>query len=221
MRKLVTRIVAGAMAMGSVAAVGVGTAGASSPSAASTTTTAAPPFVSGNRWLSVNVDNVMGFGSPGATGGCYEANSYLQGQTVVFRMWGIDNLTGKPLVGDPSPTAPIKGSNVQSVVIKDLPGVAVNPMMTYSTRDGFFTYGWLTTKATPVGVVPFKVIVTLKPVPATYKMVMVNVNGVMKSKKVVKTPAIPAKGYAYSQSALVSGAGSLPSPSQLTIGAAA
>ena len=218
MRKLVTQIAAGAMVVGSVAMFGATGSGASTPHAA-TTTTAAPPFQSGNKWLTVNVDNVMGFGSPGATGGCYLANSYIQGQTVVFRMWGIDNMTGKPLTGDPSPTAPLKGSNVQSVVIKDLPGVSPNPQMTYSTHNGFFTFGWFTTAATPTGVVPYKVIVTLKPVPATYKTVKVTVNGVTTTKKVINTPAIPTKGYAYSESGLSTGTGSLPSPSQLTINA--
>jgi hypothetical protein len=220
MRKIVTHLAAGAMVIGSVALFGAASAGAST-SHATTTTTAAPPYVSGNKWLSVNVDTVMGYGSPGATGVCYLANNFVQGQTVVFRMWGIDNLTGKPLVGDVSPTTPMAGSNVQSVVIKDLPGVAVNPVMEYATRDGYFTFGWKTSTATPVGVVPFKVIVTLKPVPATYKTIKVKVNGVMTSKRVVKTPYIPAKGYAYSQSSLVPGTGSLPGASQLTIGAAA
>jgi hypothetical protein len=220
MRKLVTQIAAGAMVIGSVAMFGATGSGASTPKAA-TTTTVAPPFVTGNKWLTVNVDNVMGNGSPGVTSGCYLANSFIQGQTVVFRMWGIDNLTGKPLIGDPLPTTPIKGSNVQSVVIKDLPGVLPNPQMVYNTRDGYYTYGWFTTKTTPTGVVPFKVIVTLKPVPATYKTIKVMVNGVSKTKKVIKTPAIPAKGYAYSQSGTATGTGSLPSPSQLTINAAA
>ena len=220
MRKLVTHIAAGAMIVGSVALFGATGSGASTPKAA-TTTTVAPPFVTGNKWLTVNVDTVMGFGSPGATGGCYLSNNFIQGQTVVFRMWGIDNMTGKPLIGDPSPTSPLKGSNVQSVVIKDLPGVSPNPQMSYSTRDGFFNFGWDTTKATPTGVVPFKVIVTLKPVPATYKTIKVMVKGVMKTKRVIKTPAIPSKGYAYSQSSLYAGTGSLPSPSQLTLNAAA
>ncbi len=219
MRKLVTRIAASAMVIGSVAMFGATGSGASTPHAA--TTTSAPPFVSGNKWLSVNVDSVMGAGSPGATGVCYVANTYIQGQTVVFRMWGIDNLTGKPLLGDASPASPTKGSNVQSVVIKDLPGVSPNPQMTWNARDGYFTYGWVTSKSTPTGVVPFKVIVTLKPVPATYKMVKVMVNGVSKNKKVINTPAIPAKGYAYAESSLSAGTGGLPSPSQLTINAAA
>jgi hypothetical protein len=218
MRKLATHLAVGAMVLGSVAVIGATGSGASTPKA-TTTTTIGPPFVTGNRWLSVNVDNVMGNGSPGVTSGCYLTNTFIQGQTVVFRMWGIDNLTGKPLIGDLT-TGPITGSNVQSVVIKDLPGVSPNPAMTYNARDGYFTYGWFTSAKTPTGVVPFKVIVTLKPVPATYKTIKVKVNGQWKNKKVIKTPAIGAKGYAYSQSSLVSGTGSLPSPSQLTINAA-
>ena len=221
MKRLVTQLAAGAFVLGSVAMFGVTSSGAATTTTTSTTTTtAAPPFVSGNKWLSVNVDTVMAFGSPGATGGCYMTNSFIQGQTVVFRMWGIDNLTGKPLVGDPSSTQTIKGSNVLSVTIKDLPGVSPNPTMTYSTRDGYFTYGWLTTTKTATGVVPFKVIVMLKPVPATYKTIKVKVNGKWTTKKVIKTPAIPSKGYAYSESGASLGNGSLPSPSELTINAA-
>jgi hypothetical protein len=121
----------------------------------------------------------------------------------------------------PVVVTPVKGSNVQSVVIKDIPGVLPNPTMTFSARDGYFTYGWHTTTSTATGVVPFKVIVTLKPVAATYKTIKVKVNGVWKSKKVIKTPAIPAKGYAYSESGAALGNGSLAPPSQLTINAAA
>lgn len=43
----------------------------------------------------------------------------------------------------------------------------------------------------------------------------------MKSKKVINTPAIPAKGYAFSEIGTATGTGSLPSPSQLTINAGA
>lgn len=218
MRKLVTQIAAGAMVVGSVAMFGASGSGASTPKAATTTTVVNPPFVSGNKWLSVNVDTVV---NHDAQGSCLLRNIFTQGQTVVFRMWGIDNLTGKPLIGDPLPTTPLKGSNVQSVVIKDLPGVSPNPQMTYSTHNGFFTFGWFTTAATPTGVVPYKVIVTLKPVPATYKTVKVTVNGVTTTKKVIATPAIPAKGYAYFENGTAIGTGSIPSPSQLTINAGA
>jgi hypothetical protein len=205
------------MVVGSVAMFAATGSGASTPHAATTTTVVSPPFVSGNKWLSVNVDTVV---SKSAQGACLLQNVFTQGETVVFRMWGIDNLTGKPLTGDPLPTTPLKGSNVQSVVIKDLPGVPNTPML-YSTRDGYFTYGWFTTTATPTGVVPYKVIVTLKPVPATYKTVKVTVNGVTTTKKVIATPAIPAKGFAYSESGTATGTGSIAPPSQLTINAAA
>jgi len=215
MRKLATHVAVGAMVLGSVAFFGATGSGAATAKA-TTTTTIAPPFVSGNKWLTVNVDTVMGFGSPGVTGGCFLANSFIQGQTVVFRMWGIENSTGKPLTGTPLTTA-----NVQSVVIKDLPGVTPNPQMTYSTRDGYFTFGWFTTATTPTGVVPFKVIVTLAPVKAVYKTVRTKLNGKWTTKKVIKTPARGAKGYAYAESGLNNGTGSLPSPSQLTINAAA
>jgi len=213
------------MVLGSVALFGATSSGAATAHATTTTTTTVPviaPFVSGNKWLSVNVDTVV---SHSAAGSCLLQNVFTQGQTVVFRMWGIDNETGKPLLGDlvssTGVVTPIKGSNVQSVVIKDLPGVRPNPQMYFNARDGYFTYGWFTTTATPTGVVPFKVIVTLKPLAATYKTIKVKVNGVMKNKKVIKTPAIPAKGYAYYENGTGLGNGQLAPPSQLTINAAA
>jgi hypothetical protein len=214
MRRIFTHAAVATLALSGVSFIGVGVASASTTT---TTAPAAPPFQSGNRYMSVNVDTVMGAGSPGSVGaGCYLANNFTQGQTVVFRMWGIDNNTGGPLTGSPLTTA-----NVQSVVIKDLPGVSPAPQMTYNTRDGYFTFGWKTTTATPTGVVPFKVTVTLAPTKATYKIVTVKVGGKSTRVKVVARAAHGAVSYTYAEKALTSTAGSLPAPSQLSIGAAA
>ena len=214
MRRIFTHAAVAALALSGVSFIGVGVA-----SASTTTTTApvAPPFQSGNRYLSVNVDTVMGAGSPGSVGaGCYMTNNFIQGQTVVFRMWGIDNNTGGPLTG-----SPLTNANVQSVVIKDLPGVTPAPQMIYNTRDGYFTFGWKTSAATATGIVPFKVTVTLAPTKATYKIVKVKVGGKMTRVKVVARAAHGAVSYTYSESASSSAGGSLATPSQLSIGAAA
>ncbi len=214
MRKLFTHAAVVAMVLGSVAFVGAAGAGASTTT---TTVATATPFLSGNRYMSVNVDTVMGAGSPGVTGaGCFLANSFIQGQTVVFRVWGIDNNTGAPLVG-----APLTTANVKSVTISDLPGVSPNPVLTFSTRDGYFTYGWKTTTATPTGVVPYKVTVVLARTKATFKIVRVKIGGKMVRVKVIAHAGHGPVSYTYSETATMSGAGSLPAPSQLTINAAA
>jgi len=214
MRRIFTNATVSAMVLGGMTFIGAGVSGASTTT---TTTPTAPPFQSGNRFLSVNVDTVMGAGSPGSVGaGCYMTNNFIQGQTVVFRMWGVDNNTGGPLTGSPLTTA-----NVQNVVIKDLPGVSPDPQMIYNTRDGYFTFGWKTSTATATGIVPFKVTVTLAPTKATYKIVKVKVGGKLTRVKVVARAAHGAVSYTYSERALSSSTGSLATPSQLSIGAAA
>src|ERR1019366_7339034 len=208
MRKLLTHAAVGAMVLGSVALFG-----ATGASASTTTTTVATasPFLSGNRFMSVAVDTVMGAGSPGVTGACFLASTFIQGQTVVFRVWGIDNNTGAPLTG-----LPLTTGNVQSMVISDLPGVSPNPVMLFNTRDGYFTYGWKTTTATPTGVVPFKVTVTLARTKATYKIVRVRIAGKMVRVKVVARAAHGPVSFTYSETATVGGFGSLPATSQLS-----
>ena len=196
MRKVIGSALAGAFCLGSVVLVGAGSAGAQG----TTTTTTAAPYVSGNKYLSVNVDTVVGSGSPTGSvtsGGCGLDNVFGQGATVVFRMWGIANATGQPLVA----------SNVKSVVIQDLPGVTTPPAMAYSTRDGYWTYGWKTSSATPIGVVPFKVVVTLNPLGAVYRTVhvayRVKVNGkttvLHKTVKILVSATVPAATYTFTQ----------------------
>ena len=181
--------------------------------------TVVAPMEAGNQFLSFTVDTVVGFGSAkGSTtsGGCGLENSFGQGATVVFRMWGIDNMTGTPLLAN----------NVQSVVIQDLPGVTTAPAMSYSPNDGYWTYGWFTTSTTPTGVVPYQVVVTLNPVNPVYKTVtkaeikyhFVKVAGkrvklpyvVHVSVKVLVSATMPAESYTFTDSGLAS-------ESQLTI----
>lgn len=223
MKRAIRNTVVGVFALGCVTLAGVGTAGAQGTTTTTTTpttTTTAAPFTNGNKYMSVNVDTVVGSGSPAASvtsGGCGLENIFGQGATVVFRMWGIDNATGQPLVGTPG-----ANPNVKSVVIEDLPGVATAPSMSYSTRDGYWTYGWATSSSTPIGIVPFKVVVTLDPIGAVYKNVVVKyvvkVNGknkvMHKVVKVLISATQPAESYTYTESGLAE-------PSQLAIQAKA
>jgi len=194
--------------VGGPAAVNAGAQTTTTTAAPPTTTTTKPPFVNGNQYMSVSVDTVTGGGSPaGSTyaGSCALENVFGTGAVVVFRMWGIDNATGQPLVGPPG-----VGANVASVVIEDLPGVTTAPAMGYSASDGFWTYGWKTSSSTPIGVVPYKLVVTLDPVGAIYKNVSVRFVVKVKGKnkvehkivKVMISSTQPAESYTYTESGL-------------------
>ncbi len=226
MKKLITGVAAGAMALGclswvgGLAAVNAGaqTTTTTTTTPTPTTTTTKPPFVDGNQYMSVSVDTVTGGGSAtGSTyaGSCALENVFGQGAVVVFRMWGIDNATGLPLVG-----APGLGANVASVTIEDLPGLTTPPTMGYSASDGYWTYGWKTSSSTPIGAVPYKLVVTLDPVGAVYKNVVVREAVMVKGKikvehKVVKvmiSAKEAAESYTYTDTGL---------PTLLTINATA
>jgi len=224
MKKLLIGMSAGAMALGCLALVGgpaavnAGAQTTTTTAAPPTTTTTKPPFVDGNQFMSVSVDTVTGGGSAsGSTyaGSCALENVFGQGAVVVFRMWGIANATGQPLVG-----APGVNPNVASVTIEDLPGMTTPPTMNYSASDGYWTYGWKTSSATPIGAVPYQLVVTLDPVGAVYKNVSVRfvakVSGKSKVEhKVVKvmiSAKQPAESYTYTDAGL---------PSLLTINAKA
>ena len=225
MRKIATQFAVGAMVLGSVAFFGAsGSGAATTTTVAPTTTTTAPsaPFVSGNKWLTVNVDTVV---SHSAQGSCLLQNVFTQGQTVVFRMWGVDNLTGRPLLADSvnattGAVVYMPHANVTSAIIKGLPGMKAPVRMTYNTKDGYFTYGWFTSTSTPVGIVPFKVIVTLAAKPAVYGWATAKVNGKVVKVKVIKVKAQPAHSYAYMENGAATGNGALASPSQVIIVAA-
>jgi hypothetical protein len=183
--------------------------------------TVVAPFSTGNQYMSLSVDQVTGGGSPtGSTsaGSCSVESLYGQGAMVVFRMWGIDNTSGAPLLS----------TNVKSAVIEDLPGATAPVALAYSTGDGYWTYGWKTSTATPVGAVPYKVVVTLNPVNPVYKTVnkavvkthIVAINGkrmrvayvAHEKVKVLISATVPAESYTYTETGL---------PSVLTIAALA
>lgn len=207
MKRLIHSTIAGALVLGGVTLVGVGVASAqgttTTTTTAPTTTTTAPPYASGNKFMSFTVETVAGGGSPAGSvfpGACILENNFGLGAMVVFRMWGMDSVSGTPLVG-----APVANPNVSSVTINGLPGVSPAPTMSYSTRDGYWTYGWKTSSATPTGTVAYTVTVTLVPKAAVYKTAYKNVVKIIKGKRVMRrvgykklvSPAIPAKSYTF------------------------
>ncbi len=207
MKRLIHSTIAGALVLGGVTLVGVGVASAqgttTTTTTAPTTTTTAPPYASGNKIMSFTVETVAGGGSPAGSvfpGACALENNFGLGAMVVFRMWGMDSVSGTPLVG-----APVANPNVSSVTINGLPGVSPAPTMSYSTRDGYWTYGWKTSSATPTGTVAYTVTVTLVPKAAVYKTAYKNVVKIIKGKRVMRrvaykklvSPAIPAKSYTF------------------------
>jgi hypothetical protein len=209
MKRLIHTTIAGACVLGSVMFLGAGVASAQGTTTTTTTPTA-PPFASGNKYMSFSVETVSGSGSPAGSvfpGACALENNFGLGAMIVFRMWGTDS-KGNPLVG-----MPVANPNVASVTVNGLPGVSPAPTMGYSTRDGYWTYGWKTSSATPTGTVAYTVTVTLNPVGAVYKTayknVVKNVATMVKGKRVVRrvvrrvaykrlvSAAIPAASYTF------------------------
>ncbi|MGA7833901.1 MAG: hypothetical protein WCA31_01695 [Acidimicrobiales bacterium] len=204
MNRLIRSTVAATCAVGSMLIVGAGVAGAdTTTTTAPTTTTTAVPYASGNQYMSFNVETVVGGGSPAGSvfpGSCTLENDFGLGATVVFRMWGTDFENAAPLVGGAG-----ANPNVSSVTINGLPGATTAPTMSYSTSDGYWTYGWKTSTATPTGTVAYTVTVTLNPVGAVYKPAFKNVVKTVNGKKVVRkvsykrlvSASIPAESYTF------------------------
>jgi hypothetical protein len=205
MNRVIRSTIAGACAVGMLI-VGAGVAGAqttTTTTTAPTTTTTVVPYGSGNKYMSFSVETVVGAGSPAGSvypGSCTLENDFGLGATVVFRMWGTDFENGNPLVGGAG-----LNSNVSSVTVNGLPGATTAPTMSYSTSDGYWTYGWKTSTATPTGTVAYTVTVTLNPVGAVYKTAYKNVTKTIKGKRHVRRVAYkklvsastPAESYTF------------------------
>ncbi len=184
MKKLMVRIAATGLIVATTSAVVIATVSASGhrqvPASSPTTTTPITPPIQGfgPRHLYFYVDTVVASGSPGTTGpgaveaGCSMQGTFVQGQTVVFRMYGVDVDTGGQ---------PLTSLNVASAYVY-IPGVGNIPL-SYG-HDPYWTAAWKTTGYS-YGVVNFVVHVTTDPVPAT-----------------ATTPYIPSRSAAYSQAGL-------------------
>ena len=220
MKRVAAALTAGALSLSGAALVGLGTAsatGTTTTTAAPTTTTTAGPTTTttlgppiqgtANVPVYMNVDTVVGGGGTGilkAAIGCAQTNEFYVGQTVVFRMSGVNVATGG---------TPLTPKNVISANVV-IPGVATPAPMNYGNHGtvAFWTYGWNTTGYTTLGVVNFQIVVTTKAVPAVTKLHRVKVGKRYVMRRYIVTPAVPGKTYTYTQAGTAT-------PSQLTLNA--
>ena len=159
----------------------------------------------------LNVDTVVGTrsaaGAPAPAVGCAMTNEFYVGQTVVFRMSGIDVATGG---------TPLTPKNVVSANVV-IPGVAAPLPLSYGNHGSvaFWTAGWSTAGYTTLGVVNFQIVVKTAAVKAVTQRVRVRV-GTTHPRFVWRTrvikPAIGVKTFPYTQAGTAT-------PSQLTINA--
>jgi hypothetical protein len=198
MKRIMSVVAAGAVALGGVALLGGGAATADTTTTTSTTTTTLGPPIQGtsNLPLYLNVDTVVGggvaAGVPKPAVGCALTNEFFVGQTVVFRMSGVNVATGG---------TPLTPANVASATVT-IPGLTAPLVMGYGNHGtvAFWSLGWNTTGYKTLGVVPFKLTVTTVKVPAVTKRVRVKLhNGkyVMRTKIVRR--AVPGQSYTYTQ----------------------
>ncbi len=218
MKRVVAVVTAGMLSLSGVALVGVGAASAdttTTTTAPPTTTTVAPtttttlgPPIQGTNPVPVymQVDTVTAGGGSGPLKpayGCAQSNEFLVGQAVVFRMSAVNVAAGG---------TPLTATNTKSVVIT-IPGEA--PLtMDYGNHGttAFWSAGWHTTAATPLGVVHFTITLTTKAIPAVTKIVRVKQGSKIVRKRVIVKPGVPSKVWTYSQAGT-------PASSQLTMNA--
>jgi hypothetical protein len=162
-RKLPT-IIGGAVVAATVAAplvtatTGAVIAQTTTSSSSTTSTTLGPPAQgNGGHKLFLYVDTVNG-GQYKPNGDCAMNNVFQPGQTVVFRMDGVEIATG--------------GTDLTSQTVRDafvkIPGEK-NQTLSYAThgKTSYWTAGWTVPANYPLGTVNFTVWVTTKPVPAS------------------------------------------------------
>ena len=220
MKRVAAALTAGALSLSGAALVGLGSAsatGTTTTTAAPTTTTTAGPTTTttlgppiqgtANVPVYMNVDTVVGGGGTGilkAAIGCAQTNEFYVGQTVVFRMSGVNVATGG---------TPLTPKNVISANVV-IPGVATPAPMNYGNHGtvAFWTYGWNTTGYPTLGVVNFQIVVTTKAVPAVTKLHRVKVGKRYVMRRYIVKPAVPGKTYTYTQAGTAT-------PSQLTLNA--
>ncbi len=204
MKRVVAALAAGALSLSGFALIGASTASADS----TTSTTLANPIQgTGNLPVYLNVDTVVGGGGTGvlkAPIGCALTNEFYVGQTVVFRMSGVNVGSGG---------TPLTPANVKSAVVV-IPGVTTPAPMNYGNHGtvAFWTYGWNTTGYATLGVVNFQIVVTTKAIPAVTKIVKFRRGAKVLRRRVFIKRAVPSATFTYTQTGLAT-------PSQLTLNA--
>ncbi|MGC1419744.1 MAG: hypothetical protein WA786_06450 [Acidimicrobiales bacterium] len=176
--------------------------------AAPTTTTTAAPAAPASAGISsdfaINVDTATISGETDAVNAaCSPTDTFSVGQTVLWRMYGKDLLTGKLLLPGAAPGAPTTAAtpgNVNAVIVS-LPGTTAGSTakvtMTYSTRDGWWT-GVLPMTGYAPGNYNYTVTVTTYPVPGVKGHKAAKATKTHKAIKAVKTvKAIPAMTFTF------------------------
>ncbi len=208
MKRFLAAVTAGALSLSGAALMGVSVASADSTTTTTTTTTLAPPVQgAANLPIFLNVTTVVGSGGTGALKpavGCAQTNQFLVGQTVVFRVFGVNVATGG---------TPLTPANVKSATVV-IPGISTPAPMAYGNHGtaAFWSYGWNTTGYPTLGVVNFQIVFTTKAVPAVTKVVKVRQGSKIVKKRVVVSKAVPSSTYTYTQAGTAT-------PSQLTLNA--
>jgi hypothetical protein len=150
--------------------------------APTTTTTLAPPAQGvGPHHLFLYVDTVTGGASnPKPAGDCVQTNTFLRGQQVVFRMYGIN-------IADHG--ANLTSANVASAFVR-IPGLAKIPLKfgNHGTTS-YWTAAWTVGQHYPLGVVDFSVHVVTKAVPATSSSAAVGPQGGVFTQKGLAMPS--------------------------------
>ncbi|MGA2293640.1 MAG: hypothetical protein ABSG24_00300 [Acidimicrobiales bacterium] len=176
--------------------------------AAPTTTTTAAPAVPASAGISsdfaINVDTATISGETDAVNAaCSPTDTFSVGQTVLWRMYGKDLLTGKLLLPGAAPGAAATAAtpgNVNTVVVS-LPGTTAGSVakvaMAYSTRDGWWT-GVLPMTGYAPGNYNYTVTVTTYPVAGVKGHKAAKATKSHKAIKAVKTvKAIPAMSFTF------------------------
>lgn len=163
MKKFLISLTIGVMASSCIAAFALTATGAGAAHGqGGSSTTLPPPYGAANKHpLFIDVDTVQGTGgTPKPAVGCSMTNLFVQGQLVVFRMWGVDVTTGGNALTE---------KNVLKAYVT-IPGVATPIPLVYGAHGttSFWAAPWSTT-GYPLGIVNFTVTVISKPVAKTAK----------------------------------------------------
>jgi hypothetical protein len=147
---------AGAMLAAAAPGAAAQAAPASSPAATTTTTLAPPAQGVGAHKVFMYVDTVTGGGTPKPAAGCAQTNLFQRGQTVVFRMYGVNVAAGG---------VNLTSANVAFAYVQ-IPGVKAVPMKfgNHGTNS-YWTGAWTIGSTYPLGVVDFSVHLTTDRVP--------------------------------------------------------
>jgi hypothetical protein len=188
-------MVALGLGAGGFAAMGVSPALASTTTtttlAPTTTTTAVPANAGLSKDFAINADTATISGeTPAVDAACSPTDTFQIGQTVLFRMYGENLVTGKMLLA----------ANTKSVTVS-IPGTTTGSTatvtMAYSARDGYWT-GTLVTTGYTAGNYNYSMTVVSNSVKGVKGVKAEKATATRKARKFVRAvKAIPEMTYVY------------------------